>query len=216
MSVILLGTLTLAVSVWICAPAPMRRWRWTGMCALVGVTLGGFALYDTDLYDTDGVPRPSPESVEALVNADAATQAMRIEGMVQGLSARLESEGGSAEEWLMLTRALVVLDRGAEAEAAFARTDTSALEEGALIELARLVRQSSDGQETPLTKSILQAVLAHNPTHVEARIFLALARDHIDHDSQAARQELEALKASLGQDAGALKQGIETLIERLR
>lgn len=50
---------------------------------------------------------------------DEAPDAEAIAGMVAGLQARLDSEGGSIEEWTQLVRAYLVLDNKAAAQAAY-------------------------------------------------------------------------------------------------
>ena len=60
---------------------------------------------------------PSAEDLAAMEDLPVEEQAEMIEGMVASLSARLGNEGGSAEEWAQLIRALSVLDRGDEAVA---------------------------------------------------------------------------------------------------
>ena len=60
---------------------------------------------------------PDADAVAAAAEMSAADRAEMIEGMVSGLADRLATEGGSAEEWAQLIRALGVLDRGEEAKA---------------------------------------------------------------------------------------------------
>lgn len=68
-------------------------------------------------------PRPAPAGAAAPsdIDLDAAQEmtpeerAEMIEGMVASLSARLGNEGGSAEEWAQLIRALAVLERTEQA-----------------------------------------------------------------------------------------------------
>jgi cytochrome c-type biogenesis protein CcmH len=49
----------------------------------------------------------------------AAPDAAAISSMVEGLQARLDSEGGSIEEWTQLVRAYLVLEDRAGAQAAY-------------------------------------------------------------------------------------------------
>jgi len=70
-----------------------------------------------------GMELPAPGGVDEL----SEDQQAQIRGMVEGLAARLASDGGSADEWARLVRALIVLgetDRAraiaTEAESVFA------------------------------------------------------------------------------------------------
>ena len=56
----------------------------------------------------------------AVANADPQSQAQMIEGMVKGLADRLQTSGGSEDEWLRLIRAYVVLHRPDDAAKALA------------------------------------------------------------------------------------------------
>ena len=70
-------------------------------------------------------PRPAPEGVRAPAEIDldaaeamsAEDRAAMIAGMVDGLMVRLGNDGGTAEEWAQLIRALGVLGREDEAQA---------------------------------------------------------------------------------------------------
>lgn len=70
-------------------------------------------------------PRPAPASARgpSIADIDAAMEmsgedrAAMIEDMVASLSARLANDGGTADDWAQLVRALVVLDRREQATA---------------------------------------------------------------------------------------------------
>ena len=57
---------------------------------------------------------------DATADADPQAQAQMIEGMVKGLADRLQTNGGSTDEWLRLIRAYVVLHRPDDAVKALA------------------------------------------------------------------------------------------------
>jgi cytochrome c-type biogenesis protein CcmH len=59
---------------------------------------------------------PPPEADPA-----ASAEAEMIRGMVESLRARLDAEGGPAEDWARLVTSLAVLGDGAGAAAALAR-----------------------------------------------------------------------------------------------
>ncbi|MEM1341566.1 MAG: c-type cytochrome biogenesis protein CcmI [Pseudomonadota bacterium] len=60
---------------------------------------------------------PSMDPAAAIANLPEAERQAAIEGMVERLSGRLAAEGGTAEDWARLIRALAVLDREPEARA---------------------------------------------------------------------------------------------------
>jgi cytochrome c-type biogenesis protein CcmH len=65
-------------------------------------------------------PGPAAADVEAAAQMTPEERAGMIAGMVEGLSARLASEGGSVDDWLRLMRSYVVLGRTDEARTALA------------------------------------------------------------------------------------------------
>ncbi|PRY93302.1 cytochrome c-type biogenesis protein CcmH [Hasllibacter halocynthiae] len=64
------------------------------------------------------VPGPSREDVRAADAMSEEDRRLMVEGMVEGLAARLAAEGGTPAEWLRLARSQVVLDDVAAARAA--------------------------------------------------------------------------------------------------
>lgn len=107
---------------------PIIRQEIAGIAAAAGIR-----------YEPPGLRGPDADAMAA---ADAMSEEDRqamIEGMVEGLAARLATEGGTAEEWAQLITALGVLGETeraeaivAEARTVFAASDASlALIEGA-------------------------------------------------------------------------------------
>jgi cytochrome c-type biogenesis protein CcmH len=66
------------------------------------------------------LPGPSRADIEAAGEMTGEERMAMIEGMVQGLSERLATEGGSADEWARLITALSVLGRADRAAAIYA------------------------------------------------------------------------------------------------
>ncbi len=64
-----------------------------------------------------GARGPSAEDMAAAMELDAESRAAMIGGMVEGLSARLASQGGTAQEWAQLIGALTVLGQTERARA---------------------------------------------------------------------------------------------------
>ncbi len=69
---------------------------------------------------TSDAPGPDAAEVEAAAEMTPEERAAMIGNMVEGLSARLASEGGTVDDWLRLVRSYVVLGRTDEARTALA------------------------------------------------------------------------------------------------
>jgi cytochrome c-type biogenesis protein CcmH len=70
--------------------------------------------------DATGARGPSSEDMQAAMELDPEERAQMIGGMVDGLSARLASSGGPAEDWARLILALGVLEERERARAIWA------------------------------------------------------------------------------------------------
>jgi cytochrome c-type biogenesis protein CcmH len=68
------------------------------------------------------MPGPDAGAVAAAADMTPEERQAMIEGMVAQLDTRLQSEGGSPEEWARLVNALVQLDRIPDAQAAYDRS----------------------------------------------------------------------------------------------
>jgi cytochrome c-type biogenesis protein CcmH len=77
-----------------------------------------------DSQNASATKGPTQEDIDNAAQLDATDRQAMIENMVTTLSERLESEGGSAEEWVQLIRAELVLKRPDKA----AKTVNKALE----------------------------------------------------------------------------------------
>jgi cytochrome c-type biogenesis protein CcmH len=82
-----------------------------------------------DLPAAEQPEGPSPESAAAVAGLPPEQQAEAVRGMVEGLEARLEQEGGDAEAWRRLGRARLVLGEVEAARAAYAEALEQAPEE---------------------------------------------------------------------------------------
>ena len=76
---------------------------------------GGLAL-----PPASALPGPTADDMAAAGDMAPEDRQAMIEGMIDRLRGRLETEGGSPEEWLRLISSLRVMGRGEEAEAAYA------------------------------------------------------------------------------------------------
>ena len=63
-----------------------------------------------------GARGPSAADIEAAEDLSPEERAEMVAGMVDGMLARLANEGGSAQDWAQLLRALAVLDRHEQAQ----------------------------------------------------------------------------------------------------
>ncbi|WP_137388036.1 c-type cytochrome biogenesis protein CcmI [Rhodoligotrophos defluvii] len=114
------------------ADAPWRSVVETNVAALAG---------------TPAAPALSQDQVEAVTSQGPAAQQQMIRGMVEGLQARLDRDGGPVDDWLKLARARVVLGENDAARAVLTkaaeqfRGDNAAL---ARIDEARRVLHLTD------------------------------------------------------------------------
>ncbi|MBU2957080.1 c-type cytochrome biogenesis protein CcmI [Paracoccus sp. 1_MG-2023] len=68
-------------------------------------------------YELPALPGPSADDIAAAADLDEDQRAQMIDGMVEGLRARLAAEGGSPAEWARLIGALAVQGRDDDARA---------------------------------------------------------------------------------------------------
>src|SRR3546814_13614337 len=94
------------------------------------------------------------EAAQAM--SPAARQTM-IEGMVEGLAARLEKNPEDFAGWMRLGRSYTVLERPAEARDAFARAaDLAPQETEPLVLQARAVRNLAGKRPTPDSVALMR------------------------------------------------------------
>ena len=84
---------------------------------------------------------PTAEDVAAADKMDAGDRAQMIRGMVEGLAARLGSEGGAIDDWLRLVRSYSVIGEKEKARAAAAKArETYASDAEARAKIEQLVQ----------------------------------------------------------------------------
>lgn len=88
------------------------------------------------------LPGPDQKQIEAAGDMNAEDRSAMIENMVSGLESRLREEGGSADEWVRLLRAQMVLGRRDEALEALKLARASFAENHA--DLAKINAAASD------------------------------------------------------------------------
>ena len=72
------------------------------------------------LPDATQLPGPDAQTIANAADMDEADRQEMISNMVEGLAGRLATEGGSAEEWARLIRALAILNQNDRAKAILA------------------------------------------------------------------------------------------------
>ncbi|ETX29565.1 c-type cytochrome biogenesis protein CcmI [Roseivivax isoporae] len=87
-------------------------------------------------------PGPSGDDIAAAQDMDPEARMEMIRGMVARLSERLETEGGSAEEWARLIGALAVMGQAERAMETFAEAETVFADDP---EGLRLLREAAQG-----------------------------------------------------------------------
>ncbi|MBN8506822.1 MAG: hypothetical protein J0L58_20335, partial [Burkholderiales bacterium] len=109
------------------------------------------------------------------------------EDMVLRLAERLKTEGGGAAEWAMLGRSYVVLERPAEAAAAYRSALKLEVRADWQVDLADLLASEQQGRFDGEPSQLIDAALAQDPDHLKA-LALAASRDWRAGRRDAARQ----------------------------
>lgn len=120
----------------------------------------------TSMYFLVGSPDQSGSS-ETEASAATAPDSSRvppIREMVDGLARRLQENPDDAQGWLMLARSYLVLERFAEADAAFSRLATlGAATPDILAQHAGAIAMANGGEVTERASALLQQALAMDP-----------------------------------------------------
>ena len=103
---------------------PIIRQEISGLAAAAGVS-----------YQPPGLPGPDAEAMAAADGMSEEDRQAMIEGMVEGLAARLANEGGTAEEWAQLITALGVLGQTDRATAIVTEARTVFADNAASLDL---------------------------------------------------------------------------------
>lgn len=82
-------------------------------------------------------PGPTGADMAAAAEMSGADRQAMIEGMVEQLSSRLDTQGGSAEEWTQLVTSLAVLGRMDEARAALVKAEAALADDAAGLDALR-------------------------------------------------------------------------------
>ncbi len=133
-----------------------------------GLALGGYAL--------QGSWRIQQSIEKAAANPEGA-QALMIEGMVRGLAEKLEKNPDNAEGWSMLGRSYFVLQRFAEAAAAYAKANALTQESNAelLVSEAENLALANDRNLAGRPAQLFAQALKLQPEHPRALWFSGLA-----------------------------------------
>jgi len=96
-----------------------------------------------DTGDTN-IPGPSADQIEAANDMSAEDRQDMIRGMVNGLSERLATEGGTPQEWARLIRALGVLGETARASAIWNESKEAFASDPAALSVLREAAQAAE------------------------------------------------------------------------
>ncbi|GHU42137.1 hypothetical protein AGMMS50289_06380 [Betaproteobacteria bacterium] len=147
----------------------------TAVALTLLLVLGGFALYG----GWGNLLALQPERVQSAarqVEAAAAGQQMtpeQIAGMVEKLAARLEANPDDPEGWLMLARSYKMLDRPAEAAAAYAHIEALIAQDAdLLVDYAETLGMSAATRLAGKPRQLLTQALQLDPDNRRA-LFLA-------------------------------------------
>jgi len=88
---------------------------------------------------------PAGGQAAVIAGLPRAQQGDAIRAMVEGLAARLEQQGGSAEEWARLIRSYAVLGEAEKARAALAKARAALPDEASRARLAQIARAAGLG-----------------------------------------------------------------------
>lgn len=116
------------------------------------------------------------------------------EGMVSRLAERLKAQGGSAADWAMLGRSYVVLERPAEAAAAYRSALQLEPRVDWQVDLADLLATQQEGRFDGEPERLIASALAQDPDHLKA-LALAASADWRAGRQAAARQRWQRLLA---------------------
>ncbi len=90
---------------------------WVGPVSARIEDLADIAGVEYALSETTSTRGPTAEDIEAMADLTPEERMQAIQGMVQGLAARLMNEGGPAEDWAQLIRSLGTLGQMEDANA---------------------------------------------------------------------------------------------------
>lgn len=120
-------------------------------------------------------PGPTAEDMAAAQDMEPEERQAMIEGMVEGLAARLQDDPADLEGWVMLARSYAVLARYEDAVHAYTRASELAPNDTALLlDRARVMRTLAGEQQTPETVNLMTQVASMEPDNIEALWFLGL------------------------------------------
>ena len=121
--------------------------------------------------------------------------------MAQRLRARLESDGGNVEGWMLLARTYESLERMDLSLGAFAKAvDVGGREAGILSAYAAALVSAANGKVSTKARQAFQEVLGKEPNDVRARFYLGEAKIQ-DGDRKGGLQDWVNLVASAPADA---------------
>ncbi|WP_425407393.1 c-type cytochrome biogenesis protein CcmI [Hwanghaeella sp.] len=154
------------------ARAPVPKAELQRLAGELGLTAPGAG---SGAPGAGAAPGPSAADVAAAQEmSDEDRQAM-IEGMVDGLAARLQENPNDLDGWMRLARSYNVLDRPQDALAALEKAGEAFPQETSVMLLrGRLIRSMAGMPTTEQSQTLMDNVLAIDPNNVEALWFKAI------------------------------------------
>lgn len=194
------------------ARAPVPKAELRRLAGELGLSAAGG---DENAAARPAAPGPTAADVAAAQEmSDEDRQAM-IQGMVEGLAARLEENPNDLDGWMRLARSYNVLDRPQDALAALEKANEAFPEETSVMLLrGRLIRSLSGAPTTAQSQALMDKVLTVDPQNVEALWFKAIGALE-NGDREVAKEHFDKAVSALPEgspDRAALEQQRDQLL----
>jgi cytochrome c-type biogenesis protein CcmH len=190
------------------AARPSPRGRWVVLVVASGAPVAAAVAYlflgSAGTPDLPLAARPDARQAGAGMTAEARLreQVPDLDAAVARLEERLAREPGDQRGWLMLGRTYMVMEKYAEAAAAFARAQTLSRERDFAIALEEVEAMilASNSAVPPLALKILAEAIAQDPREPRARYYVGVAKAQAG-DLKSAAQDWTDLIALSPADA---------------
>ncbi|MCC7016780.1 MAG: c-type cytochrome biogenesis protein CcmI [Rhodospirillales bacterium] len=207
------------------AARPSPKGRWVVLAVASGAPAAAAVAYlflgSAGTPDLPLAARPDTRQAGAGITAEARLreQVPDLDAAVARLEERLAREPEDQRGWLMLGRTYMVMEKYAEAAAAFARAQTLSRERDFAIALEEVeaMIMASNSAVPPLALKILAEVLEHDPREPRARYYVGVAKAQAG-DLRGAAQDWTDLIALSPADADwvpTVREQIEAVAKEL-
>lgn len=205
-----------ALEIFARAPVPRAELqRLAGELGLTAPGAGAGGAGQSAAAPSQPAPGPTAADVAAAQEMSDEDRLTMIQGMVDGLAARLEENPNDLDGWMRLARSYNVLNRPEDALAALEKAGQAFPQETTIMLLrGRMIRSMAGTSTTAQSQALMEDVLAVDPNNVEALWFKGIgALEQGDRD--AARQSFDKAVSVLpegSQDRAALEQQRDKLL----